>query len=176
VHALPRAASAKRVQLFVDAGWMTDWDDPNHRIGAATIPDREVWKRGRTFWSASFDPDCEAAMASDPSACFMAPNWYSFVSAKLPVLIQQCSIDASFTGVHRLMPANVTDPAVMAWQAQVKASFQSANIAWLFSGGTTPYHTLAPTDQGMQTGPSGNELKDVLGHFLAGASPQQVTF
>ena len=40
---------AGRLELLVDAGWMTDWDDPAHRLGAATTRDRDVWTRARAF-------------------------------------------------------------------------------------------------------------------------------
>jgi hypothetical protein len=172
--ALPRTTAAKRLLLFVDAGWMTDWDDPTHRLGSATTPDRDVWHRARAFWAATFDPDCEAAQ-SDPSSCVMAPNWYAAVAARMPVFIQQCATDKGFCSVHGIPYDNALDPSTIAWTAQVKASFETTNPSWLFSG-SPPYHTLAATNDGFQTGPPGEELNKVLGRFLAGDTPEQVTF
>jgi hypothetical protein len=169
--ALPQAQAAGRIKLFVDAGWMTDWDDAAHRIGAATIADRDVWKRDRDFWAATFDPDCEAAQAADPSVCFMAPNWYPAVAARTPTLIQQCSFDASFTAVHKLA---ATDASAPAWSAQVTASFSGVN--WLFSGSMPNYHTTGTSDMGLSRGPMGNTLRDVLHQFWTGGAPEKVTF
>lgn len=148
---------------------MTDWDVAAHRFGLATTPDRDVWKRARAFWAATFDPDCEAATA-EPSACFMAPNWYPFVSKRGPVLIQQSSFDAAFTNAHGI---EAPSPAAEKWRAQVTASL--AGVNWLFSG-SAPYHTLTLTKEGMQTGPAGTTLADVLKRFSNGGAPERVVF
>jgi O-palmitoleoyl-L-serine hydrolase len=166
---LPSAASAGRLKLFVDAGWTTDWDEPGHRIGIATTPDRDVWKRARSFWAATFDPDCEAASA-EPSTCFMAPTWYPFVAKRVPVLIQQSSFDAAFTNNHKI---TAPSPTAAKWRAQVTSSL--AGATWLFSG-ASPYHTLALTNAGMQTGPTGNTLAEVLARFWSGRPPERVLF
>jgi len=168
--AIPNAAAAGRLMLLVDAGWMTDWDDPMHRMGTATTPDADVWHRARAFWGATFDPDCEAA-ASDPSTCFMAPSWYPFVSARVPTLIQQCRFDQSFTSAHHLAS---TDASAASWQSEVTTSL--ATVPWLFSGSTPSYHTLLGSDAGFATGPTGSTLEEVLDRFWNGGAPERVLF
>ncbi len=170
VSTLPRAAAAGRLKLFIDAGWMIDWDDPAYRIRIATTPDADVWRRARAFWAATFDPDCEAA-AADPSTCAMAPNWYPYVAARQPVLIQQCAFDAEFTMNHGL---TTSDAAASTWMAQVNASFDG--VDWLFSGSDSPYHTLGIADIGVMKGPAGSTLIDVLHQFWTGGTPERVMF
>ena len=169
IRALPATASAGRLMLLVDAGWMTDWDDPAHRLGSATTRDRDVWSRARTFWGATFDPACEAANA-EPVDCFFGPGWYPHVSAALPTLVQQCSIDQSFTMVHNLQP---TDPAAQTWHSQVAASL--APVRWLFSG-TQSYHMLGIDDSTMTYGPAGHTFAQTLHDFWAGAAAERVVF
>jgi hypothetical protein len=174
VAALPNTAAGGRLALFVDAGWMTDWDNPSYRMGSATTPDADVWKKARTFYSATFDPDCEkgaTSQGSDPSTCFMAPAWYPYVAKRSAVLIQQCSFDQSFTSAHHLAS---TDAPATTWETQVKASF--VGVTWLFSGSMPPYHTLAISDAGFATGPTGNTLADVVHAFWTGAAPERVQF
>jgi Pectinacetylesterase len=165
--ALPRAAAAGRLRLLVDAGWMTDWDDPAHRLGTATVRDRDVWTHARALWGATFDPACEAAHA-DPVDCFFGPGWYPYVS--MPTFIQQCSTDQSFTMVHNLQP---TDPAAQAWHTQVDSSL--APVSWLFSG-TQPYHMLGIDDSTMSYGPAGHDFARTLHDFWSGTAPERVVF
>lgn len=177
---IPSAAGAGRLLLFVDAGWMTDWDDAQHRLGAATQPDDQVWDLARTFWAATFDPTCEAAQAV-PGNCMLGPVWYPYVSAKMPTLIQQSSIDSSFLGVHGISfsmggmtCAQSNDVAACnTWQSQVQTSL--AGAPWLFSGGM-PYHVLGTSNQGLGLGPNGSTLREVLSRFWAGMTPEQVVF
>lgn len=165
--ALPSAAAAGRLLLFIDAGWMTDWDDAMHRLGTSSLPDREVWRAAREFWAASFDPACEAA-EPEPADCFFGPTWYPHVSARLPILVQQSSIDSSFMGVHGI---GAGDPTATAWRAEVEASL--ADVDWLFSGDAS-YHVLATGDAGMRRGPAGSTLADVLQRFWMGSAPERV--
>ena len=167
--AMPVTRAAGRLMMLVDAGWMTDWDDPTYRLGMATISDREVWRSGRTFWAATFDPACEAAH-TDSVDCVFGPGWYPAVSSLVPTLIQQSSADIAFMGSHGIQP---TDPIVDTWRAQVKASF--APVTWLFSGDAS-YHTLATTDAGLAKGPAGSTLVQVIDRFWANGPPERVTF
>jgi len=171
LSALPAAAAAGRVKLLVDAGWFIMFDDPDHRIGVATTSDLDVFSRARSFWGATFDPDCEAALG-DSGSCFFPRNWYPYVAARQPILIQQSSFDAAFTASHQLA---ATEAAAQAWRNQVEASFTSANVGWLFSGADS-YHTLGLADTGMQKGPAGQTLAEVLGRFWAGGAAEQVRF
>jgi hypothetical protein len=134
----------------------------------ATVADREVWRLARAFWGATFDPACESA-TTEPSTCFFGPVWYPHVSGRLPVLIQQSSIDSSFMGVHGLM----TGSPVAAWQAQVEATL--VEVTWLHSGDTS-YHVLGLSDQGMSLGPAGSTLRQVVGRFWADGPPERVEF
>lgn len=171
---LPFAAADDRLLLFVDAGWMTDWDEPAARIGTATVRDLEVWRAARTFWGARFDPACEAAEAADPARCFFGPVWYPHVASAMPVLVQQSEIDASFMAVHGIDASSPGDTALReAWRAQVVASL--AGVDRLFSG-STAYHVLGRTAAGLGTGPPGSTLRDVLGRFWAGAPAERVRF
>ena len=72
---------------------MFDWIDPDPAppdflLGGATVRDAELWQHTRTFWGATFDPACEAAVV-EPSTCLYGPVWYPRVAARLPVLILQ---------------------------------------------------------------------------------------
>ena len=167
--ALGGVASRGKLRLVVDAGWMTDWDDPAHRIGAATEPDAEVWKRARALWGATFDPACEASNA-EPSLCLYG-YWYPHVAARGPVLVQQSSIDAVFTNLHGIAP--MPSPALAEWKRSVEMSL--AVVAWLFSGDVS-YHVLTPSDAGMGRGPAGSTLSLVLGRFWADGPPERVEF
>jgi hypothetical protein len=135
----------------------------------ATTADRDVYKRARAFWGATFDPQCEAA-AVEPSTCFMAPHWYQHVSQRLPVLIQQSVIDEAFTRSHGI---TAPSPVALKWRTQTNASL--AGVSWLFSG-KTAYHTLALSDEGLQTGPSGSTLAQVLGRFWKGQAAERIVF
>jgi hypothetical protein len=178
--ALPASAARGHVRVFIDAGWMFDWSDPDPAppdflFGAATVPDADVWQHAREFWGATFDPACEAAVA-DPATCLYGPVWYPHVAARLPVLIQQSSIDLAFTGAHAIDAAQPA--ALAAWQKQAEDSL--AGVSWLFSG-DSPYHVLAdPTFGdvfgGLALGPSGSTLRDVLGRFWADGAPERVEF
>ena len=168
-EALPAAAADRRVRLFVDAGWLTDWDDPEHRIGAAWLTDREVWGAARGFWGATFDPGCEAATL-DPADCFFGPGWYPFVSAAMPTFVQQSNVDSSFLSVHGIAPEDVA--ATAAWRAEVVDSL--AGVQWLYSGSAS-YHTLGVGD-GFSLGPAGRTLRETLGRFWADGEPERVEF
>jgi hypothetical protein len=172
-EALPATTARGDLRLFVDAGWMHDWIDPDpappaYFFGEATVPDAEVWQRARTFWGGTFDPACEAAVA-EPARCLYGAVWYAHVT--VPVLVNQSSFDAVFTGEHRIPdPPNAT---AAAWRAGVEASM--ASIAWLFSGDLS-YHVLTTTDAGLTRGPAGSTLADVLGRFWADGAPERVEF
>jgi hypothetical protein len=167
---LPKTAAAERLMLFVDAGWMIDWDDPMYRIEGATVRDREVWRRARDFWGATFDPVCEAAVA-DPMDCWFGPGWYPHVSARVPTLVQQCTVDGSFAlSLHGLMPMT---PALARWRNELTASLSS--VSWLFSG-NMPYHTLALNDGSFVVGPAGSTIRDVVARFFTGGAPERIVF
>jgi hypothetical protein len=166
--ALPQTATRGRLRVFVDAGFMHDWDDPAYRLGAATVQDSEVWRMARSFWGATFDPDCEAGIA-EPAYCFMV--WDGYVTARLPVLLSQSSIDNSFMGVHGLAVGN---PVVATWQQQVENALVPFD-GWLHSGDVS-YHTSGLSDAGMSRGPPGSTLRDVLGRFWTGDTPERVEF
>lgn len=165
---LSMARARGDLRMFIDAGWMTDWDDPNFRIGGATVADREVWRLARAFWGATFDPVCEAAVA-EPSTCLFGPTWYPHVSARVPTFISQSSIDNSFAGVHGLTGG----AALSTWRTQVEASL--VPVVWLHSGDTA-YHVLGTSEPGMTMGPTGNTLREVLGRFWLDGTPQRVEF
>lgn len=178
--ALPKSAARRRVRLLIDAGWAFDWIDPDPAppdflLGDATVRDAAVWQQTRTFWGATFDPACEAAVV-EPSTCFYGPVWYPHVAARLPVLIQQSSIDLAFTGSHRI---DKTQPAALAaWRQQAKDSL--VGVSWLFSGDTS-YHVLADpvwgdTFGGLAVGPAGSTFREVLGRFWADGTPERVEF
>jgi hypothetical protein len=174
--ALPGTAARAHLRLFVDAGWMADFVDPDpelptYFIGAATVADAEVWRRARTFWGATFDPACEAAVA-DPSRCLLGAVWYPYVAARMPTLIQQSAIDATFTSNHGI-DTTTSNPQRDAWHLSVETSL--LGVSWLFSG-DTPYHTLATIANGLATGPAGSRLRDVLDRFWSDGAPERVEF
>jgi hypothetical protein len=172
-EALPRTASAGRVHLLVDAGWMTAWDDPAHRFGAATTSDRDVRLQQQAFWGATPDPLCAQ---TDPADCLFAPTWYRTVTQGygLPVFVQQSSIDSVFLVAHGLDPADPDDfDAITRWHDEVEASL--AEVQWLFSG-TEPYHTLAANNATYTFGPAHDTLRDALGAFWVGAPPERIVF
>jgi hypothetical protein len=174
--ALPKAAAERRIAVLVDAGWMTDWDDVTHRLGAATTRDADVWQRARAFWGGTFDPDCErasVAAGADPSRCFMAPAWYPFVAGRGPTFIQQCSFDSSFTFLHNFQAG---DPAATRWTSEVLASFDEAHVGWLFSGKAPSYHFLGMTSTLLGTEPAGETFMEILHAFWTGSPPRQVIF
>jgi O-palmitoleoyl-L-serine hydrolase len=174
--ALPAITARRRVRLLIDAGWHFDWIDPDPAppdflLGEATVRDAAVWQHTRAFWGATFDSACEAAVV-EPSTCVYGPVWYPHVAARLPVLIQQSSIDAAFTGVHGI---DATQPAALAaWQRQAEDSL--VGVGWLFSGDTS-YHVLAdPGFGGLELGPAGSTLREVIGRFWADGAPERVEF
>jgi hypothetical protein len=168
--ALPRAAAAGRLLLLVDAGWLTDYDDPDHRLGAATSSDRDVWTRAGAYWAGGPEATCAAAV-SDPADCWFGPGWYPHLSAALPVLVQQSLIDSSFMGVHGIGAGDVA--AIAAWRAEVELSL--APVIWLFAG-DQPYHTLGLAPEGLAFGPDGETFGEALGSFWAGEAPRRIVF
>jgi hypothetical protein len=178
--ALPAIAQRRRIRLLVDAGWNFEWIDPDPTppdlfLGAATVGDAEVWQHARTFWGATFDPACEAAVV-DPSTCLFGPVWYPHVAARLPVLIQQSSVDVAFAGSHAIN--DMRPEALSAWKEQSEDSL--LEVSWLFSG-DIPYHVLADpvfgdTFGGLGLGPPGATFRDVLGRFWADGPPERVEF
>jgi hypothetical protein len=180
-EALPSTFAARRVALFADAGWMIDYDDPEHRIRETSVRDREVWRAALAFWDGHVNADCEAAHV-DPVDCWFGPAWYETISAQIPVLVQQSEIDGSFGNfLHAFdgcdAAGQCSDPEVQAaldaWRAQLVAELAGAE--WLFSG-SMRYHTLAMADAGLSTGAPGSTLRDVLARFWEGAPPERVTF
>lgn len=169
--ALPKTARDKRLKLFLDAGWWIDWDDPKYRIGDARAPDRDVMRAAAEFWGATLDPDCEAR-ARDKADCLFGAGFYPHVSKRVPVLVQQCAIDASYTKAHGLRSSD--ERAWSAWKAQATADLKE--VDWLFSGRNTSTHTLGMNDEGLDTGPPGATLRDVLARFLAGRPPERVLY
>jgi len=178
--ALPASAARRRVRLLIDAGWMFDWIDPDPAppdflLGAATVRDAALWQHARTFWGATFDPTCEAAVV-EPSTCLFGPVWYPHLAARLPVLIQQSSIDAAFTSAHGI---DATQPvALAAWQRQAEDSL--VDVSWLFSGDVS-YHVLVDrvdgdASGGLAQGPAGSTLREVIGRFWADGAPERVEF
>ena len=118
---------------------MFDWLDPDPAppdffLGKATVRDAALWQHARAFWGATFDPACEAAVV-EPSTCLYGQVWYPHVAARLPVLIQQSSIDLAFTGTHAI---DETQPAALAaWRHQAEGSL--VDVSWLFSGDTCQF-------------------------------------
>jgi hypothetical protein len=179
--ALPESALRRHVRLLIDAGWVFDWIDPDPAPpdffpGEATVDDAAVAQHDRAFWGATFDPACEAA-AVEPWTCRFGPVWYPHVAARLPVLIQQSSIDLAFTGAHGI--DETQHPAALAaWQTQAEDSL--VDVSWLFSGDTS-YHGIVDPDfgdnfGGLSLGPAGSTFRDVLGRFWADAAPERVEF
>jgi hypothetical protein len=175
--ALPRTSAAGRLSLLVDAGWMTNLDDPDHPIAYSPhVPDAEVWRRARSFWGATFDPDCEAAERAagrDPAGCFSAPTWYPHVARRGPVFVQQCSFDASFTLLHAIPPSG---PVAERWRSDVLQSFDAAKPSWLFSGSLPSYHAIAGGNDLLGTERPGLTFMQVLHAFWVGEAPRQVYF
>lgn len=180
-EALPSSFAARRVALFADAGWMIDYDDPEHRVRETSVRDREVWRAALAFWAAHLNTDCEA-LHEDPLDCWFGPAWYEVVSAQIPVLVQQSEIDGAYGNfLHAFDGCNAagqcSDPEVQAaldaWRSQLVADV--AGVEWLFSG-SMRYHTLAMADGGLATGPPGSTLREVLARFWEGAPPERVTF
>ncbi len=166
---LPKTSAARKLRLFVDAGWKIEWDDPAYRLGKSTLPDLEAWRAAREVWGGTFDPVCEAA-EKDPVKCLFGPGWYPHVSKRMPVLLQQSTRDTVFMGVHNLKPG---DPAAAKWQLQVETSLK--DVGWLFSSAGL-YHVLAGSDAGMKLGPAGSTLAQVLARFVRDGAPERVLF
>lgn len=166
---LPKTAAAKKLRLFVDAGYMMKWDDPMYRLGMSTLPDVEAWRAARNVWGGTFDPTCEAA-EKDPMECFFGAGWYRHLSKRLPLLVQQSTRDSVFMGVHNLKE---TDSAAGPWQMQAEASLK--DVSWLFSGARS-YHVLAGLDPAMKLGPPGSTLAQVLDRFWRDGAPERVVF
>lgn len=145
--------------------------EPSYFIGVSTVADAELWKRARALWGATFDPECEAAN-TEPSRCVFGAVWYPHVSARLPTLIQQSSMDAQFAVNHGIDVATA-NPTRDAWQHLVESS--QLGVSWLFSGDTS-YHTLSTTNNGLLTEPAGSKLRDLLGKFWTDATPERVEF
>ena len=174
--ALAGIASRGQLRLFVDAGWLTAWADPDpappaYYFGDATVPDVEVWQRARDVWGATFDPACEAANA-EPWRCGLGDVWYPYVAARGPLLVQQSTADAVFTDAHAI-DTTAPNPTLAAWRTQVKATLGAPT--WLFSGDAS-YHVLSTSDQGLSRGPAGATLSQVLAQFWADDTPRRVQF
>ncbi len=171
---LPRTAAAGRLALLVDAGWTFAWDDPRYRLGDATTPDAEVWRRARAFWGATFESDCEQgelAAGRDPAGCFLAPTWYPYVARSGPVFVQQCSLDAAILPQHHLMPTDADAPL---YQKALLGALAPAT--WLFSGASPPYHTISYLDAPLGTEPPGKTFPEVFRSFWRGEPAQRVVF
>jgi hypothetical protein len=171
---LQQTSASGHLALLVDAGWAFAWDDPAHRLGDATTPDADVWKKAHAFWGSSFDPDCEEAETNagrDPSGCYFGPTWYPHVSRRGPVFIQQCSLDASFLPQHHMTP---TDPDAARWKREMLSSLDAPS--WLFSGTEPPYHTISYIDAPLGTEPPGKTFLEVFASFWRGEPPQRVIF
>jgi O-palmitoleoyl-L-serine hydrolase len=173
--AFPGSATRRQLRLLIDAGWMFYWVDPDpappdYFTGIATVPDDAMWEHAREFWGATFDPSCEAAVA-DPWSCLYGPVWYPHVSARLPTLVQQSSIDAAFTETHGI--AATPSPALAAWKQTAEQSL--TGVSWLFSGDAS-YHVLVGTDAGLSRGPAGSTLRAVIGRFWGDGPSERVEF
>jgi hypothetical protein len=142
-------------------------------VRAPTLAAR--WHHARAFWGATFDPACEAAVV-EPSSCLYGPIWYPHVAARLPLLIQQSSIDIAFTSGHAIDAAQ--SAALAAWKQQAEASL--VNVSWLFSGDLA-YHvlvdgTFGDLSGGLEQGPPGLSLRELIGRFWADGTPVRVEF
>lgn len=156
-----------RVMLFLDAGWMFDWDEPQHRIINTTTSDREVWRRATALWAGHLDPGCEAA-AIDPIDCWFGVGWYPHVRALMPVFVQQSRRDSSIGG---FLHGPGLDFA--RWQTAADASL--TDVDWLWSGANV-YHVLSGSDAGWRTGTSPDTLQEAVGRFWDGGAAERILF
>jgi hypothetical protein len=169
---LPNTFAGRRLLLLKDAGWMPDWDDPQHRMGYSTQADREMYRNAFRFWGAIVDPDCESAGA-DPMDCVLSPAWYDFYKRRgWPIFIQSSARDSAYMSAHKFNDATST-AEVDAWVDAVKASM--TNVDWLFSSSDAT-HTMAAENRGWSSGPAGRTLREVVGRFVNGGPAERVTF
>jgi len=169
---LPNTFAGGRLRLLKDAGWMPDWNDPSHRMGDSTQSDREMYRDAFAFWGATVDPACKSALA-DPMDCVLSPGWYDFYKSRgWPIFIQSSATDSAYMTAHGFDDS--TPPAeVDAWVDTVQTSM--AHVDWLFSSSDAT-HTIFDDDGGWSSGPMGNTLREVVGRFANGGSPERVTF
>jgi hypothetical protein len=169
---LPNTFAGGRLRLLNDAGWMPDWDDPNHRMGDSTQSDREMYRDAFAFWGASVDPACKAALA-DAMDCVLAPGWYDFYKSQgWPIFLQSSATDSAYMKAHGF--DDLTPQAdVESWSDAVQASM--THVDWLFSSSDAT-HTLLDEDGGWSSGPTGDTLREVVRRFARGGTPERVTF
>ncbi len=184
---LPRTASAGRLKLVDDGGFLVDWDDPQYRLESETIPIRDVMERNYDLWGSSLNPLCEQAQRAagqHPGSCFMTAVVYPYntdpppMGLGLPLLIQFSQADSNSTEGQGI--DNPQDPedraALERWRAETLEELEG--IAWVFSGGR-PYHTLLTRDSardGWNLGPDGETFREVLTRFWEGGPPERVIF
>lgn len=181
---LPRAAAEGRLRLLDDGGFIPDFDDPAYRPGEADVPIRELIIAGYDFWGAKLNPMCEAAQkqtGEHPGRCFLSAVVYPYIANQssglgLPLLIQYSSIDQYAIELHGI--DDRSDPADAAalerWRANTLAELEG--IAWVFSGGARPYHTVLLSDEKMHIGPEGKTFIEVLARFWGSGAPERVIF
>ncbi len=182
---LPGTAASGRMMLVIDAGWVADWDNAQHRLGTATVADREVMKVAYDAYAARLNPACEQAQIAageHPGTCLLSPIHYPhLVSAPptglgLPVLVQQNSVDPIYLRLHNF--SSQSDPALLSWRTTLVQSL--SEVAWVFSGTAleingSPYHTLAKNVD-WTYGPAGQTFREVLFRFWQGGQPERVIF
>ena len=151
---------------------MPEWDDPNHRMGATTQTDREMYRAAFAFWGATVDPVCRSALA-DPMDCVLSPGWYdNYKSRGWPIFIQSSATDSAYMNAHKFDDATVS-AEVDAWLGAVQTSM--ATVDWLFSSSDAT-HTMFVENGSWSSGPTGSTLREVVGRFASGGPPERVTF
>ena len=172
IAVLPNVLADGRLRVLVDAGWITDWDVPGHRMGLAVEPDRDVFAHARLFWGAHADPLCEAT-ADEPGECYFGPSWYPWLATErdVRVLVQESLNDSTMNDLHHIDVADAEARAL--WQAEVEASL--SEVDRLFASEAS-YHTLALTDDGFSFGTTGDTFGDVVRRFASGGEAERVFF
>jgi hypothetical protein len=170
---LPQTAADDRLLLVNDAGFVPEFPNEDEQAGEAVY----------NFWGSQLNSLCEQAHEASEeslSTCIRGPVSYPFLAGEpleglgLPYLVQQSTLDTATLTRLGIRPRRPADQRRM---EQVREATLAAfeGVAWVFSGGEEPYHTLMPRNE-WTYGPDGDSFRDFLTRFWEGGEPEQVIF
>ena len=103
----------------------------------------------------------------------LAPMWYdNYKSRGWPIFIQSSATDEAYMTAHGF-DDSTPFADVDAWLEAVQTAM--THVDWLFSS-SDAIHTMVAEDGGWSSGPRGSTLREVVGRFASGGSPERVTF
>lgn len=176
---LPQTAADDRLRLLNDGGFLAELTVLGERTAADTSSLRTAaMNTTYNFWGSALNPLCEQAQRDaglSPGMCIVGSVSYPFIVDEapdglgLPYLVQEAAVDTST--MRRLGITEANRLAVRLLRETTVAALQE--VAWVFSGGEAPYHTLLGGDRWLN-GPEGATFRDLITRFWEGGTPEQV--